>query len=562
MAKRYQPGPSVYDPGVGEALDRLGHAELRAAVTAFRDGLRAHQERLNRLNVYPVPDGDTGTNMALTLESVVAELEGADDMEAVCTAVRHGSLMGARGNSGVILSQILRGVGERLGQDEAAGPDAIADALAAGSAAAYKAVMKPVEGTILTVARDAAEAATRAVTAGTAAAGLVDVLEAAAEAARSSVERTPELLPVLAAAGVVDAGGAGFVLLLDAFLHVTDGRPLPVPPETPAAFAAPPGGDAGRERADDAHGGGRYEVMYLLEAPDERLDAFKQAWEPIGDSIVVVGGDGLWNCHIHTDDVGAAVEAALDAGRPRNIRVTDLTTQVEEERWVRRMLQQRRPHAATAVVAVGAGDGVAEALRSLGAQEVVAGGQSANPSTKELLEAVEATDADGVVVLPNNKNVVPVAEGVAELAGRPVRVVPTTGLVGGMAALLAYDADADLDANVSAMATAAEGVLSGEVVRAVREASIPAGPVRVGDWLGLAGDEIVVVRPELAGAATALLERLVGQEHELVTVIEGRGASPDTTEAVTRWLAEQRSGVEVQLHSWGQPHAAYIFSVE
>jgi dihydroxyacetone kinase-like predicted kinase len=344
---------------------------------------------------------------------------------------------------------------------------------------------------------------------------------------------------------------------------VADGRPLPEPPDTPAALAPSASHHAEGAGAEQcALDGGRYEVMYLLDAPDDRIDAFKSAWEPIGDSIVVVGGDGLWNCHIHTDDIGAAIEAALDAGRPRQIRVTDLSAQVEEEREVRHGVGAGRPHVVTAVVAVGAGDGVAGALRSLGAQEVVAGGQSANPSTKEILEAVEATDADAVVVLPNNKNVVPVAEGVQELASRPVRVVPTTSLVGGLAALLAYDPDADVATNATAMAEAAEEVVSGEVVRAVRRAPTPAGPVGEGDWLGIAGDEIVLVRPDLEAAATALLDRLVTGEHELVTVIEGRGATPEATEAVTRWLADERPGVEVQLHSWGQPHAAYVFSIE
>ncbi|MDP8937457.1 MAG: DAK2 domain-containing protein [Actinomycetota bacterium] len=547
---------------MAEALARLGPEELGAAVRAFRDCLRRHQERLNRLNVYPVPDGDTGTNMALTLESVVAELDGASDMAGCCAAVIHGSLMGARGNSGVILSQILRGIGDRLKEDDAAGPEAVAEALTAGSAAAYKAVMKPVEGTILTVARDAAEAAS-----GASGGSLLEVLEAAAAAARASVTRTPELLPVLAAAGVVDAGGAGFVLLLDALLHVVDGRPLPEPPDTPALSTAAP--RAATERAEEEVGadGGRYEVMYLLDAPDDRIDGFKAAWEPIGDSIVVVGGDGLWNCHIHTDDIGAAVEAALDAGRPRQIRVTDLANQIQEERWVRQGLPgppepEARPHTATAVVAVAAGKGVADALRSLGAQEVVAGGQSANPSTREILEAVEATAADGVIVLPNNKNVVPVAEGVPELATRPVQVVPTTGLVGGLAALVAYDPHASMEVNAAAMAEAAEHVVSGEVTRAVRAASTPVGDVREGDWLGLAGDAIVLVRPDLAGAATALLDRLVTEAHELVTVIEGQAASAEVTDAVSRWLADERPGVEVQVHAWGHPHAAYVFSIE
>ena len=531
-------------------------------MVAYRDLLRAHQERLNRLNVYPVPDGDTGTNMALTLESVVAGLDGAED-GAVTKAVVHGSLMGARGNSGVILSQILKGLAEHLGAPDGAtaipGGARVADALQAASQAADRAVMRPVEGTILTVARDAAGAADEARTG-----DVVKTLEAAAAAAATSLEQTPKLLPVLADAGVVDAGGAGFVLLLDALLHVADGRPLPQShgwEGAPSATAASTGDeDSAPARHEPRAGeGGRYEVMYFLEAPDEAVDGFKQAWDAIGDSIVVVGGEGLWNCHIHTDDIGAAVEAALDAGgRPRQIRVSDLDEQVAEEHD-----RRAREHVTTAVVAVGAGAGVDDILRSLGVQEVVAGGQSMNPSTAQILDAVEATTADEAVVLPNNKNVVPVAEQAAALSHRPVRVVPTRSVAEGLACLLAYDPTADAAANAAAMVDAAGRVAWGEVTRAVRDAaSTPTGPVREGDWLGLDHGSIEVADRDLGAAASRLLERLVGDDDEVVTVIEGEDATPDATAALTGWLGAHRPDAVVEVHHGGQPLSAYLFSVE
>jgi len=528
-------------------METLGPEQLRATMVAYRDLLRAHQDRLNRLNVYPVPDGDTGTNMALTLESVVTGLDGAD-VTAVQKAVVHGSLMGARGNSGVILSQILRGLAEGLGGNPVDAPG-VADALLGASRLADAAVMRPVEGTILTVARDAATAADRAREG-----GLVDVLEAAAAAAATSLEHTPKLLAVLAEAGVVDAGGAGFVLLVDALLHVADGR-LPPEPDTEPTAAAP---QVVAEAAEEQHGeGGRYEVMYFLEAPDEAVEEFKQAWDAIGDSIVVVGGEGLWNCHIHTDDIGAAVEAAIDAGgRPRKIRVTDLHQQVADER-------RNRAQVTTAVVAVGAGEGVDDILRSLGVQEVVAGGQSMNPSTAQLLDAIEATAADGVIVLPNNKNVVPVAEQAARLGSRPVRVVPTKSVGEGLASLLAYDAKADVDSNVTAMVEAATRVAWGEVIRAVRDsASTPGGPVHEGDWLGLDHGTITVVEPELADAACRLLDRLVSGSHEVVTLIEGDGSQPAVTGQITEWLAKHRPDASVDVHHGGQPLAAYLLSAE
>ena len=261
-----------------EPLETLGPEQLRAVMVTYRDLLRAHQERLNRLNVYPVPDGDTGTNMALTLEAVVSGLGDADEA-GVQKAVTHGSLMGARGNSGVILSQILKGLAEGLGK-EAVGAGGVADALAGASRLADAAVMHPVEGTILTVARDAAAAA-----GGARHGSLLDVLEAASSAAATSLEHTPKLLPVLREAGVVDAGGAGYVLMVDALLHVAAGRPLP---EADASDGFVARAAASPEESEGAHGagdGGRYEVMYFLEAPDEAVEGFKQAWDEIGDSI-------------------------------------------------------------------------------------------------------------------------------------------------------------------------------------------------------------------------------------------------------------------------------------
>src|SRR4051812_29443727 len=310
-------------------LERLDATTLKAVVIAYRDALRDHKEALNRLNVYPVPDGDTGTNMALTLESVVAEVEPHEDLAAVCTAISHGSLMGARGNSGVILSQILRGIAGAFAADESGDGACAAKALHEAAVGAYGAVMRPVEGTILTVAKAAGDAAMSAK------GSLVDVLDAAKTAGADALARTPELLPVLKQAGVVDAGGAGYVLLLDVLLSVVDGRAISAPP---APSGAAPEITAEIEEVH-AEGGDvsdlRYEVMYFLEAPDDAIPKFKDVWASIGDSIVVVGGDGIWNCHIHTDDIGAAIEAAIDCGRPKRIRVTDLLEQVAEERWVR-----------------------------------------------------------------------------------------------------------------------------------------------------------------------------------------------------------------------------------
>jgi len=561
------------------ALDRLDAPALRRSIVRFRDALRLHQEELNRLNVYPVPDGDTGTNMALTLESVVAELEHAASMPEVCQAISHGSLMGARGNSGVILSQILRGLAETFVASEAVTAGELVAGLRRGSEAAYRAVMRPVEGTILTVVRAAADAAEHARENG--ASGLVDLLDPTLAAAHDAVARTPELLPVLAEAGVVDAGGRGFTLLLDAFLEVVDGRPLPEPEivSTPAAVEA-------HLREGDVSSL-RYEVMYLLDAEDPTIDGFKEAWAAIGDSIVVVGGDGLWNCHVHTDDIGAAIEAGIEAGRPHKIRVTDLMEQVEEESWVREQTGVAvagglggaaapvtsppgapplpGPAAApptTAVVAVAVGAGLRRLFQSMGVTALVAGGQSMNPSTAQILEAVESCPSRAVVVLPNNKNIVPVARQVDALTDKRVAVVPTTAVAEGLASLVAYDPAALLDSNVEAMEEAVSNVRSGEVTQAVRDSVAECGPIAAGDWLSITREGIVARSDSACEAAIELVNRLVHADSELVTVVVGADARPADTSRVEEHVAFAHPHVEIEVHQGDQPLYPYLVGVE
>jgi DAK2 domain fusion protein YloV len=574
-----------------QTLERLTASDLVAVIKSYRDALRAHQERINRLNVYPVPDGDTGTNMALTLEAVVRELASrpATDMAEVTAAISYGSLMGARGNSGVILSQILRGLGDAFRDTEGIDPEALSDGLTRAAAGAYQAVQHPVEGTILTVARATAEAAEAALTAARGAGtgvSLVAVLEAARQGAGEALARTPDLLPVLKTAGVVDSGGAGLVLLVDALLHVADGRPLPDCAEDFRAVALAPGrgnhtarpagqtggdvGPAGAGRGDpDGLYGLRYEVMYLLEAPDESIPAFREVWAGLGDSIVVVGGGGLWSCHVHTDDIGAAIEAGVEAGRPREIRVSDLQEEVEEERWVREAVarqagtEEQEPPVRCAVVAVCTGEGIRRIFWSLGVHHVVSGGQSMNPSTAELLAAIDAAPGEQVVLLPNNKNIVPVAQQAAAQSVKSVRVIPTVGIQEGFAALLDFDPEGDADANVTLMGGSASRVVAGEVTRAVRPSVCEAGPIVAGDYLGLSRRAIEVVAAELAPAATGLLDRLVDADHhEIVTVIAGVGASAADTRRITEWLSEHRPGVTTEFHHGGQPLYPYLFSIE
>lgn len=546
------------------ARTALDDAAVRGAVATFAEALRAHREVINRLNVYPVPDGDTGTNMSLTLTSVVAELDGAEPgMAAGCKAISHGSLMGARGNSGVILSQILRGIAEVVREYDEIGPTELAAALTQASSLAYQAVMRPVEGTILTVVRESATAAQAKANAG---GTLIEVLEAAKAQGDQALADTPKLLPVLAEAGVVDAGGCGFLLLLDALLTVADGRPLPEP-----EIVAGPDLESFHDRLEHAHDGDvsalRYEVMYFLEAPDETIPAFKNVWAGIGDSIVVVGGDGIWNCHIHTDDIGASIEAAIEIGKPRNIRVTDLHEQVEEQPWVREAVPETAPAhvdepVTTAVVAVATGDGIRRIFHSLGVQRMVTGGQTMNPSTAQLLEAVESAPADHVVILPNNKNIIPVAEQVGAHTTKTVSVVPTKSITEGFAALLSYDPEAEGPANTTAMTSAASAVVAGEVTRAVRDSSCDLGPIKEGDFIGVCRDGIHAIAADLADACVDLLGFLVTDDHEIVTIIEGEGSSDAVTRHIEVWLTEHRPDVSAEVHHGGQPLYPYLFGIE
>ena len=326
------------------------------------------------------------------------------------------------------------------------------------------------------------------------------------------------MLPVLAQAGVVDAGGSGYLLLLDAFLLVLDGRPLPEPSGVDAPDLSNLNGawadQDGTHGEEHAVGDLRYEVMYFLHAPDDSIEAFKDVWAGIGDSIVVVGGDGLWNCHIHTNDIGAAIEAGVDTGRPHRIRVTDLDEQVEEERWVRESVGAPVPgrhrgrgtasnHERGGVVS---GDGIGRIFRSLGVHHLVVGGQTMNPATADLVKAVESIGSDQVVILPNNKNIRPVAKQVDALSGKTVRVVATGSIVEGFAALLAYDPAAEADANVDSMSESAARVVPAEVTRAVRDRVTDAGEVHEGDFIGISRDGVVAVADNVVVCTRLLLE--------------------------------------------------------
>lgn len=538
------------------ALETLDSKSLANLMYCFSDALQGHKESLNSLNVYPVPDGDTGSNMAATLSSVVSEINSLEEnpvLENIIEAISHGSLMGARGNSGVIISQILRGFVSEIKSASKKDIDAtlFSKALSAAASAAYEAVGNPVEGTILTVVRETAEATEKAVSEEHA---LLQVAEIAREAAKRSLDSTPELLPVLARAGVVDAGGSGFLLMLDSLLHIIDDRLMPEPEVVTVSADS-----LILDTHDDmSNSGTRYEVMYFLEAPDDSMPDFKKAWSEIGDSIVVVGGENIWNCHVHTNNIGAAVEAGISVGKPYDIRVTDLFEEVAENHHDHDIADP----VGCSVIAVANGDGIGQIFRSLGATLIVSGGQSMNPSTADLLKAVEATASEHVIILPNNSNIVAVAEQVDSQTSKTVRVVGTHTVTEGFASLLGYDPEATSEKNQTGMFQASQMVESGEITTAVRESKSEIGEIKKGDFLGLQKGKVTVIAETIVEATKNLLNEMIDDEHEIVTLVAGEDSNEKETDQIVAWVSAEHEELEVEVHEGGQPLYHYYIGIE
>lgn len=521
------------------ALRALDGPSLRHVVEQYHELLVAHREHLNRLNVFPVPDADTGTNLSLTMQAVVDASDETTSMPEVCAAIRRGSLMGARGASGVILSQLLGAFASRLAVHAQVSAGEFAAALAAASTAADEAVLHPVEGTILTVARAAAEAATERAAGG---APLAQVADAARSAAAAALERTPELLPELRAAGVVDAGGSGFLLLLDALVHVIAAKPLPAPP--PAATPPTP------RRELETH---RFEVVVRLAVEAGDLDAFRTVWRSLGNESTVIGeGEGWWLAHIHTDHPDAAMEAARAAGAVLDVHVTDLASQITELR--------ARPGTAarTAIVAVAVGAGIVERFRELGAAATMVGPPVRDPSVGELHEVIDACGRDEVVVLPNDDKTAVKAAQACRLTSRPAAVVPTRTMVEGLVAMEVFVPAAEAAFNAARMGAAAMTVRSAGVTQTVRDAITGAGPVRAGNWMGLGLDVAPVVAPTAEDGVEALLEAFGIARPGRLVLISGNGADPDAAAPLVERIRRRWPSARVEVMVGAQPRYAYL----
>ena len=554
----------------------LDLAVIRRFAQLVADALAEHREEIDGLNVYPVPDADTGTNLYLTAAAARDALAATetDDPRAALSAYARGALLGARGNSGVILSEMLGAALRRLVTADADERHALvfADALRIGSEAAYRAVATPVEGTMLTVCRMAAEAAWAE--AQQPQAKTRDIVTVAARSARAALEETPHQLARLAEAGVVDAGGRGVSVLFDSIDHALTGRrPEPLGPvgplgplgsartragaptdahtDTPAAHQAP-------HQADLTEDGPAYEVMYLLDADADAIPLLRETLGALGDSLVVVGGEGLWNVHVHVDDVGAAIEAGIVAGRPHRVKVTHFAEQ--------RSRQGAEAAASTrtgrAVVAVAAGPGLADLFTEAGAIAV-----PARPTTADLVAAIAATDAAEVIVLPNDGRSLRSAEAAARSTeldlGIRVAVIPTVAQVQGVAALAVHDPGAAFDRDVLEMTATARHTRHGGVTVAENQALTIVGPCEAGDALGIIDGEFVRVGGELDEVAVDVLQRLVGAGGELVTLVSGAGDPEGAlAQAARAWIEEHHHLMDVVTYDGGQVRYPLLVAVE
>ena len=564
------PGGGGRGPAGRRSLTVCEGRALLAALDAAGTNLEHHAEAINALNVFPVPDGDTGKNMLLTMRAALeaahaADAEGVTGASALAARLARGAMLGSRGNSGVILSQILRGFVRGLGEAEAIDGAALATALREAATTAYRAVQQPVEGTMLTVIRVAAEAAEEAQAAG---GELGAVLDAALAGARGALARTPELLPRLREAGVVDAGGQGVVSLLEGASLRAHGEALTASAGVAAAAVA-------GQFADflDAHG--EEEVGYCTNVMIEPRDGqpldfatIRERLLALGESGVVVGDEELIKIHIHTEDPGAILTEAVRWGELGQIRIDNMTQQVETVSAGARA--NGTPASAPApteplgpqIVAVASGAGLVEVLRGLGAAGIVSGGQTMNPSTEELLRAVEALPGDEVILLPNNGNVILTARQVADLTPKRIAVVPTRSVPQGIAALAALNFDAPLAANVAAMTEAAETTRSAEVTQAVRAATIDGVAVADGQMIGLIDGKLVCSGETVGEVLLALLARTGADTAELITLYRGAEVGEEEGRAMVESLETRYPDAAFELVAGGQPHYDYLMSVE
>lgn len=531
-------------------------------------------EYVNSLNIFPVPDGDTGTNMGMTIENGAKEVadKPATTVGEVGQILSKGLLMGARGNSGVITSQLFRGFGQAIkDKEELTGQD-LAHAFQSGVEVAYKAVMKPVEGTILTVSRGAATAALKK---SEETDDAVEVMRAAVDGAKRALAKTPEMLPVLKEVGVVDSGGQGLVFIYEGFLSALTGDYIASEDfkATPATMTEMINAEhhksvAGHVATEDIQFGYCTEIMVALKqgptyVKEFNYEEFQAYLSGLGDSLLVVNDDEIVKVHVHTEDPGLVLQEGLKYGSLVKVKVDNMRNQhdavLEKEEQQVAAKQEEKDFA---IVAVVAGDGLAEIFKSQGVDYVISGGQTMNPSTEDIVKAIDAVNAKNVIILPNNKNIFMAAQSAAEVAEIPAAVVETRTVPQGFTSLLAFNPEQSLEENVAAMTASLSDVVSGSVTLAVRDTSIDGLEIHKDDNLGMVDGKIVVSNPDMTATLKATFAKMIDEDSEIITIYVGEDGSQDLAEEMADYLESTYEDIEVEIHDGKQPVYPYLMSVE
>ena len=542
-------------------------------VQAGATRLNKQAEYVNSLNVFPVPDGDTGTNMGMTIENGAKEVSdrSASTVGEAAGIFAKGLLMGARGNSGVITSQLFRGFSQSVKDKDELDGAALAAAFQSGVEVAYKAVMKPVEGTILTVSRGAAIGAKKKAESTNDA---VEVMRAALEGAKTALAKTPDMLPVLKEVGVVDSGGQGLVFIYEGFLSALTGEYSASEDfvATPANMSEMINAEhhksvAGHVATEDIKFGYCTEIMVALKqgptyVKDFDYDEFRNYLNNLGDSLLVVNDDEIVKVHVHTEDPGLVMQEGLKYGSLVKVKVDNMRNQhdaqVEKEKQAVKPVEEKE----YAVIAVAAGDGLADIFKAQGVDYIISGGQTMNPSTEDFVKAVEGLNARNIIILPNNKNILMAAQSAAEVIDQPAAVVETKTIPQGLTSLLAFDESKSIEENYERMSAALADVVSGSVTTAVRNTTIDGLEIHENDNLGMVDGKIVVSNPDMMETLEETFAHMLDEDSEIVTIYVGEEGSEEVANELAQSLAEKYEDVEVEIHQGGQPVYPYLFSVE
>jgi DAK2 domain fusion protein YloV len=549
-------------------LKVLDGAHLRQMIYAGTALLEERKQEVNALNVFPVPDGDTGTNMGLTVAAAVREIEkGGRQLSQVAGALAMGSLMGARGNSGVILSQLFRGFSDAIGDKDIVTPIEFAQAMQKGVETAYRAVMKPVEGTILTVAKEGAKVALQSARRGD---DIIGVMKMTIQKAALTLERTPEMLPVLKEAGVVDAGGKGLLLILEGALLAVLGEAKYESIETDFKVISEPDETVMPGQGLDF----QYCTEFILKGTGLDLDGIRDSLGKMGDSLIAVGTENLVKVHIHSNHPGKILELGLRLGTLHDIKIDNMAEQhreafgFDEAGQSKTTSQENTPQRASetdpkiSIISVAVGTGIKAILHSLGVQKVVEGGQTMNPSTEDLVRSIEECSSDEVIILPNNKNIILSAQQAQDMVSKKVLVIPTKNITQGISALVAYNPLVDIEENAREMTEALHMVQTGEITYAIRDSRYNGREIKAGDILGLIEGELIEVGREPEETALDLLNRMVGEESEIITLYYGQDRTMGQGEELAEEVMKLYPQCEVEVYDGGQPLYYYIISVE